>query len=124
MKAPRRDTWKREESKQDVLNKRDIAGKELLPYSRGAFIDPVHPVDPVLLFIHLLSDEKGQQASLASAEWQMNGCLKSLPSEMSPEGSLPKAGFHRAGQSALSVIIHGRKAGSREAESTNSCSPD
>jgi len=40
----------------------------------------------------------------------MDGWLKSLPSEMSPEGSLPKAGFHRAGQSWTSITIHGREA--------------
>jgi len=42
-----------------------------------------------------LSAEKGHQASLTSAGRQKDGWLKSLPSEMSPEDSLPKAEFHR-----------------------------
>jgi len=41
----------------------------------------------------------------------MDVWLKSLSSEMSPEGSLPKAGFHRAFMGSKNVIIHGRKAG-------------
>jgi len=57
------------------------------------------------------SAEKRHQASLASAGWQMVVWLKSLPHEMSPEGSLPKAGFHRALMGSMSAIIHVRKAG-------------
>jgi len=55
----------------------------------------------------------------------MDVWLKSLPSEMNLEGSLPKAGFHRAGQIAMSTIIHGRKAGIQAGYlSSNNCSPD
>jgi len=49
----------------------------------------------------------------------MDVWLKSLPSEMSPEGSLPKAGFHRAFMGSMSVIIRGRKRqGFRKAKRT------
>jgi len=41
----------------------------------------------------------------------MDVWLKSLPSEMSPEVSLPKAGFHRDFMGSMSAIIHVRKAG-------------
>ena len=39
----------------------------------------------------------------------MDVWLKSLPSEMSPEDSLPKAGFHRAFMGSKSAIIHFKK---------------
>jgi len=77
----------------------------------GAFI---HPVDPVLLFFFAIpSAEKEHQASLAWAGRQIDVWLKSLPSEMSPEASLPKAGFHRAFMGSMSAMIHVKKAGIR-----------
>jgi len=40
----------------------------------------------------------------------MDVWLKSLPSEMSPEGSLPKAGFHRAFTVLINASFITRKA--------------